>query len=78
MADDLGGDALAHLAFGFRIDRQREIRVGFYVDKPRCDGEPFGVDDCFRAICDAPSDRSNPAIGNSEVAGDTGIAGAVV
>ena len=39
MADDLGGDALAHLAFGLRIDRQREIRMGLDVDEARRHGE---------------------------------------
>ena len=77
MADDLGGDALAHLAFGLRIDRQREIRVGFYVDKTRRDGEPFGVDDFFRAIGAARPDHSNAAVRDGEIAGDAGTAGAV-
>ncbi len=53
MADDLGGDALAHLAFGLRIDRQREIRMRLDVDKTRRDGEPFGVDDFVRGVGDA-------------------------
>ena len=39
MADDLRGDALAHLAFGLRIDRQREIGMRLDVDEARRDGE---------------------------------------
>jgi len=88
MTDDLGGDALAHLAFGLRIDRQREIRVGFYVDKTRRDGEPFGVDDFSRGpLPNLPplagegregADRSDAAVSYGKVAGKAGTAGAVV
>ena len=48
MADDLGGDALADLAFGFRIDRQREIGMGLDVDEAGRDREPCGVDGLAR------------------------------
>ena len=88
MADDLGGDALAHLAFGFRIDRQREIRMGFDVDKTRRDGEVLGVDDFSRGPLPNPPplagdgrvgvDRGDAAVGDGEIGGDAGIAGAVV
>ena len=44
MADDLGGDALADLALGLRIDRQREIGMRLDVDEARRDGEARGVD----------------------------------
>ena len=47
MADDLGGDALAHLALGLRVDRQHEIGMGLDVDKPRRHRQPAGVDDAL-------------------------------
>ena len=78
MADDLGGDALAHLAFGLRIDRQREIGMGFYVDKTRRDREPLGVDDFSRGAGNAAADRRDAAFGDGQiVAGGAGIAGTV-
>ena len=48
MADDLGGDALAHLALGLGIDRQREVGMGLDVDEARRDGEAGGVDGFLR------------------------------
>ena len=45
MADDLGGDALAHLALGLGIDRQREVGMGLDVDEARRHREAGGVDD---------------------------------
>ena len=78
MADDLGGDALAHLAFGLRIDRQREIGMGFDVDKTRRDREPRGVDDLARGAGNAAADRRDAAARDRQIiAGDAGIAGTV-
>src|ERR1700734_2019473 len=78
MADDLGGDALAYLAFGLRIDRQGEIRMGFDVDKTRRDREILGIDDFSRAVGDVRPDCGDAAVRDGEVRGDAGIAGAVV
>ena len=45
MTDDLGRDALAHLALGLRIDRQDEVGMRLDVDKAGRYRQPLGVDD---------------------------------
>ena len=52
--------------------------MGLDVDKARRDGEVLGVDDFSRAVGDAWPDRGDAAVGDGEIAGDAGIAGAVV
>ncbi len=78
MADDLGGDALAHLALGLRIDRQREIRMRFDVDETRCDREALSVDGLECRTGEAGPDCRNAAACDGEIAGNARIAGAVV
>ena len=57
MADDLGGDALAHLALGLGIDRQREVGMGLDVDEAGRDGEAGGVDGLLRRAADVATMR---------------------
>src|SRR4029077_14418552 len=78
MADNLGGDALAHLALGLRIDRQGEIRMRLDVDKARREGEGLGVDDLSRGAGDVGADRRDAPVGDSKIAGDSWTAGTVV
>ena len=77
VADDLGGDALAHLALSLGIDRQREIRVGLDVDEAGRDGEAGRVDGFACGIGDVPDRRDAIAV-DGKIALDAGIAGAVV
>ena len=76
MADDLGGDALAHLALGLGIDRQGEIGMRLDVDKARRHGEPGRIDHALRGAIDA-ADCRNPPARNRDVARHAGTAGAV-
>ena len=77
MADDLGGDALAHLAFGLGIDRQREIRMRLDVDKTGRDRETRHVD-LATGMARRIAEGGNAAVGNGEVAALSGAPGAVV
>jgi len=67
---------LAHLAFGFRIDRQREVGMRLDVDESGRHYEPVGIRDSARWAGDA-SDFSNAAILDREVTGNARVAGAV-
>src|SRR5580698_1516189 len=67
MADDLRGDALAHLALGLRIDRQGKIRMGLDVDEAGRDGEAGRVDGLVRGAGHAPDGGYAIAI-DSEIA----------
>ena len=77
MADDLGRHALAHLALGLGIDRQREVGMGLDVDEAGRDREPGGVDHlrCVRGRDRA--DRRDPAVADGKVARHAGLAAAV-
>ena len=77
MADDFGGDALPHLAFGLGIDRQREIGVGLDVDEARRDGEAGGVDGFLCRAADA-ANRGDTAVLDRQIADDARTAAAVV
>ncbi len=77
MADDLGGDALAHLAFGLGIDRQREIRMRLDVDKAGRDRETRHVDFAM-GLARRIAEGGNAAVGNGEVAALSGPPAAVV
>ncbi len=77
MADDLRGDALAHLAFGLGIDRQREIRVRLDIDKARSDGETRHVD-LAAGLPRRIADGGNAASGDGEVATCSRTAAAVI
>ena len=77
MADNLRGDALAHLAFGLGIDRQREIGMRLDVDEARRHREALGIDHPPRGAGVA-ADRGNAPIRNRDIARRAGIAGAVI
>ena len=50
----------------------------FDVDKTRRDGEVLGVDDFSRGVGDARPDRGDAAVRDGKIAGNAGIAGAVI
>ena len=77
MADDLGGDALADLALGLGVDRQREIRMRLDVDEARRHGEPCGVDGLLGAAFELRADRGDTAVFNGEISRGAGRAAAV-
>ena len=68
MADDLGGDALAHLALGLGIDRQREVGMGLDVDEAGRDREPVGVDHLGGVAARFAADRGDAAVADGDVA----------
>ena len=77
MADDLGGDALADLAFGLGIDRQREVGMGLDVDEARRDRKPRGVDGFRRGLVELRADCGDAAVLDGEIGRHAGAAGAV-
>ena len=77
MADDLGGHALADLAFGLGIDRQGEVGMGLDVDEARRDREPCGVDGPAGIGRDLRPDGGNAAVRDREIARNAGAAAAV-
>src|SRR5262245_27741284 len=77
MADDLGGDALAHLALGLGIDRQREVGMGLDVAEARGDGEVGGVDHLGGLARKAGADGGDAAAADGDVAAVAGGAAAV-
>ena len=77
MADDLGRHALAHLALGLGIDRQREVGMGLDVDEAGRDREPGGVDHLGRVAGRHVADRRDPSVANGKVAGHARAAAAV-
>ena len=77
MPDDLGRDALAHLAFGLWIDRQREVRMRFDVDEAGRHRQPFGIDHLGRAFRQRAADRGDPPGANGDVADFPGPPAAV-
>ena len=77
MADDLGGHALAHLALGLGIDRQREVGMSLDVDEARRHRQSGGVDHFRRIVAEVGADGGDAAIADREVAGPARGAGAV-
>ena len=77
MADDLGGHALAYLALGPGIDRQREVGMGLDVDEARRHGKAVCVDDLGGCVIDARTDSGNAAVADGDIAGLAGGSGAV-
>ena len=77
MSDDLGGDALAHLALGLGIDWQREIGMRLDVDEAGRDREARRVDDVRSVAGQIFSERGDAAVRDREIAHDAGSAGAV-
>ena len=69
MADDLGGHALAHLALGLGIDRQREVGVGLDVDEARRHRQAGRVDHFRRIVAEIGADGGDAAVADREVAG---------
>ncbi len=69
MADDLGGDPLAHLRVRGRIDRQGEVRMSLDVDEARTDGEPGAIDRLHRLARQRRADGRDAPAPNSDVAG---------
>ena len=78
MADDFGGDPLAHFAFCLGIDRQREVGVGLDVDEARRNGEAPGVNDLLRRFGELRSDRNDAAVLDCHIARHAGGSAAVV
>ena len=77
MADDLGGHALAHLALGLGIDRQREVGMRLDVDEARRHRQSGGVDHFPRIVAEVGADGGDAALADREVAGPARGAGAV-
>ncbi len=77
MADDLGGHALAHLALGLGIDRQREVGMGLDVDEARRHREAFGVDHLGGVACELHADGGDAAVADRDVASCAGRSAAV-
>ena len=77
MADDLGRDALAHLAFGLGVDRQGKVGMGLDVDKAGGDREPLGIDHSRRTRRQKSSERRDPTVANGNVADLAGPPAAV-
>ena len=77
MADDLGGDALAHLALGLGIDRQGKVGMGLDVDEAGRDREAGGVDDLGCRVPEVRSDGGDAAVADGEIAVPAGGAAAV-
>ena len=68
MPDDLGRDALAHLAFGLRVDRQGEVRMRLDVDKAGRHRQALGIDHLGRAFRQGAAERGDPPVANRDVA----------
>lgn len=66
-ADQFGGDALVHAAFGTRIQRQSEVGVRLYVDEPRCHHVPLGLDDPTCGACIVGLNRHDPIAVHDDV-----------
>ena len=77
MADDLGGNALAHLAFGLRVDRQGEVRMRLDVDKAGRHRQALGIDHPGRAFRHRAAHRGDAPGPNGDIADLAGPAAAV-
>ena len=77
MADDLGGHALAHLALGLGIDREREVGMGLDVDEARRHRQAGGVDQLGRVRAEIRPHGDDAASADGEVAAPARGAGAV-
>ncbi len=77
MADNLGGDALANLALGLRVDRQHEIGMRLDVDKARRHHEPAGIDDPVGIRRQVGPDLGHQAVLNRDIGALAGSAAAV-
>ena len=77
MADDLGRDALAHLAFGLGIDRQGEVRMRLDVDEAGRHRQALGIDHLGRAFRHRAAERGDPPVANRDIADFPGPPAAV-
>ncbi len=78
MPDDLCGDALADLALGLGIDRQRKVGMGLDVDEARRHRQPVGVDGPGGVVREATADRRDAAVPHGEIGRNPGAAAPVV
>ncbi len=78
MADHLGRDALADLALGARVERQREVGMGLDVDEAGRDDEALGVDRMRRiGARRIGAERGDAVSGNGDI-GAIGFGAAAV
>ena len=67
LPDDLGGDALVHLALRPAVDQQREVGVRVQVDEARAYREPVQLDALGRFQLGQVADARDPAVADSDV-----------
>ena len=78
MADDLGGDALAHLALGLGIDRQGEVGMGLDVDEAGSDRESLRIDHLARGrIAEVCCDSGDAILTDADIGAPARLAAAV-
>jgi hypothetical protein len=58
---------LTNFAFAAAVDDPEFVGMGMYVDKARCDREPFAGNAFVRIAAGEVSDRDDPAVGDGDV-----------
>ena len=78
LAENLSSHALLDLTQRTAVDNQRGLRVREHVDEARRDGEPLGIDNCWRTYPAQVADRRDAIAFDSHVGFDRCMTGAIV